>query len=150
LRELFAANFLFTKKLALARALDLALGDRTRSQARETVREETDRLLAETPDDLYCEAIRDRQLVEIEVLLDHFVRLLGAEGSDHGTLVRHAYRTREDYAAFLGLLRSAEQDVSRASVEALGPRADASLAERMDSAAARIREAEMDRIFSHA
>jgi hypothetical protein len=150
LRDHFVDNFLFTKQLALRGALDLAYGDVNREQVRARIVDETDRLLRETPRDLYAEPIRDAQLAEIELLLDHDLRLLAVEGRKADDLIRAAYPLRSEYEAHLELLLERERAVSRAAMETLGSRADPSLAPRMHAACERIRAKETGRIYGDA
>jgi hypothetical protein len=147
LREHFAANWLFTKKLALEGALDVARGSRSLEEVRARIDAETARVLASTPPDLYSEEIRERQREEIDMLIDHYVRLLGAEGEDHAALVRAAYGSRVEYESLLDRIAAAEREVSAASVRTLRAKGDPDVARRMEAAAARLRAAEAAEIF---
>ena len=149
-RDAFVANYLFTKNLALKGALDLATQDRTRDEVLNRIREETDRILEATPKELYGPAIRDAQLAEIELEMDHAVRLLGVEGDSSDALIRAAHADRTAYDAFLASLDKAERAVSEAAVRTLGSQGDPGVARRVHEATDGMRTREADRVFGAA
>ena len=63
---------------------------------------------------------RQRQLKEINLLIDHYSKLLNADGDIYNYLVKNAYNHQESYAAFLSRLASVEKEVDRAITETLG------------------------------
>jgi len=65
---------------------------------------------------VYTDKIRKRQLLEIELLLDHDLKLLRAEGRRLEDLVRACYPDRKAFLSFLGRLHEAEQGVIQASI----------------------------------
>ena len=146
-REIFAQNLLFTKKLALDAAHDMLKNDHSRNSAELQIKKKTDDLLAALPDNIYSETIRQEQLKEMDLLMDHYCKLMQAEGSDYDTLVLGAYRTRAQYNVFLEGLRGAEEKVALAARQTLGANTDTVMAERIETATNSARMAEIDKIF---
>ena len=79
-REVFIQNLMFTKKMALEAALKMTRDQQSLEEAMAPVEEQTQELVATTPDDIYSEQIRQEQLKEVRLLIDHYSRLLRAEG----------------------------------------------------------------------
>ncbi len=147
-RETFALNFLFTKKLALEAALDRVKKGKTMEEAMAGVKQKTDEILAKDRKGLYSHKIRQKQLKEIELLLEHDDRLLQAEGGDFDSLIRNVYQSRENYEKFLTELDRAEKEVNRAAMQFVKNKSGQVILSRMEEAAERIRKAETERIFS--
>jgi len=83
-REVFTLNFLFTKKLALEGAFMMVKTGQSREDALGQIRDRTSQILASDKKGIYSIKIRQKQMREIELLLDHYFRLLNAEGKDFG------------------------------------------------------------------
>ena len=147
-KETFTLNFLFTKKLALEAAFTMVDKGKDREEAREQIKEKTGNILAGDKAGLYSSKIRQKQMKEMDLLIDHYRRLLVAEGKDYPSTVRNAYRTREGYAAFLRELEEAEKEVYQAAAQTVKTSSAREIASKMEEAAARIRRAELDRLFS--
>ncbi|NWF55158.1 MAG: hypothetical protein HXY45_10235 [Syntrophaceae bacterium] len=146
-RETFTLNFLFTKKMALEAAFSRIDGGKGREEMRDRIKEKTAAILAADRQGLYSTKIRQKQMREMDLLIDHYSRLLEAEGKDYPSLVRNAYRTRESYAAFLRELEEAEKEVYQAATQTVKTSSAREIASRMEEAAARIRQAEMGWLF---
>ena len=146
-RDVFADNLLFTKNMALKAAYDRLQKDKTREAVIDRIKSQTGELLSSLPNNIYSDAIRQEQLKEIDLLVEHYYRLLQADGRDYDDLVRNTYGNRVAYESFLNRLKSAEKAVVRAAHRTLGPSADAAMATRIEDASNRIRIAELDRIF---
>jgi len=98
---------------------------------------------------IYSEQIRSRQISEINLLLDHYLKLLEAEGNSYQTLVKNAYQTRESYEAFLHQLIPVEKAVNEAAIQTVGETEDAyELISGMEEAAEGIRMEQAEKIFS--
>ncbi len=112
----FVREFMLTKRLALDMARDMEIGGLTKEEAL------TVRLPAEWEEEAEPtrKEIRARQRAEIEVLIDHYRRLLVVDGENFALMVRNAYLCRDDYVAFLEQLLHAESAVNRAAVRAFG------------------------------
>ena len=147
-RDLFSDNLLFTKNLALNAAYDMLQKNKSRETVVDQIKSRTEELLSSVPDNIYSNSIRQEQLLEIDLLIDHYYRLLQTDGSDYDDLVRKAYGSRIAYSNYVDRLKEAEKAVSRAARETLGANADTAMAARIEDAAHRIRMAEIDRLFA--
>ena len=147
-REIFAQNLMFTKKMALEAAFEMLKKGQSKEAAMSRIATETQGLLSAIPNGVYSDAIRRKQLEEIELLIDHYCKLMQAEGSDYVALVADAYQTREDYANFHNKLTLAESAVTRAARETLGNQADGQMAARIETATDKIRQQEVATIYS--
>jgi len=147
-RETFAQNLMFTKKTALEAAFAMLKKGQSKEAAMSRIAAETQDLLTAIPNGVYSDAIRQKQLREIDLLIDHYCRLMRAEGSDYATLVADTYQTREDYASFQGRLALAEREVTQAARETLGSRADHQTAAGIEAAAEKFRQQEVEAIYS--
>jgi len=147
-RETLALNFLFTKKLALEAALEIVDKGKGKEEVREQIKETTANILAGDKQGVYSSKIRQKQMKEMDLLIDHYLRLLEAEGKDYPSLVRNSYQTREHYASFLQELEKAEREVYQAATQTVKTATAREMASRMEEATAKIRQAGMGKIFS--
>jgi len=146
-RELFAENLLFTKKLALEAARDILKKGLSRHEVLARIHEKTSEVLASEKDGIYSEEIRQKQMKEMDLLIDHYLKLLEAEGKDYRTLVINAYQSQQNYEAFLKKLKAAEQEVMLAAKQTLGSKAAPEVLYRMEEASDSIRVATLNQIF---
>ena len=147
-RDMFIQNLLFTKKLALEAAFDMVKNNKKRDEVIKLIRERTDNILkADEVKEIYSETIRECQMKEIELLIDHYLKLLHSDGTDYESLVLSSYGRIDDYKSFLESLKAAEQDVTLAAQEMVGDKADKSMAIAMKIASDKIRSAKAERIF---
>jgi hypothetical protein len=146
-REIFVLNFLFTKKSALEAAFNMVKGGDIKEEVITRVREKTGEILASDQKGIYSSKIRQRQMREIDLLLDHYCKLLNAEGRDYATMVRNTYRDRREYAAFVEQLEQAEEEVIRAATQTVGTSSASGIASKMEETTKRIRRAEIETIF---
>lgn len=146
-KEIFALNFLFTKRLALDAAFDMIDKGQSKEAALAHIGEKTNKVMAADKKGLYSEKIRQRQMQEIDLLLDHYCKLLRGEGKGYGSLLKNAYPTREDYTAFLERLKRAEKEVNRAAKQTVGTGAAGELVPKMEKATESLRAAEVEKTF---
>ncbi|UCG94462.1 MAG: NF038143 family protein, partial [Candidatus Aerophobus sp.] len=146
-REISAQNFLFTKKLALKAAYDMIKNVYSRKIVMSRIEEKTLSILTSEKSGIYSEDIRQKQLLEIDLLIDHYCRLFNAQGENYGALVRNAYQSKESYVAFMGQLKVSEKLVNLAAQQALGTEKAAEVVSRMEQATNRVRMAEATKIF---
>ena len=146
-REVFTLNFLFTKKLALEGAFMMVKTGQSREDALGQIRDRTSQILASDKKGIYSIKIRQKQMREIELLLDHYFRLLNAEGKDYASMVRQAYRTRQNFAAFLKELEGIEKEVNRAASQTVGTTSAPDIVSKMEEAAGQVRATQMNTIF---
>jgi hypothetical protein len=141
-RELFIQNQMFTKKMALDAALDMQKKDRSKETVMAQIQSKTKELVSSVPGGIYSDDIRRQQLKEIDLLVDHYTRLLNAIGKDYASLVTHAYQTAAE------ALKSAENEVMGAARRTLGDQTDMETAAKIESITASMRTAEVKKIFS--
>lgn len=146
-REIFTLNFLFTKKLALEAAFDMIKKNQSKEETKARIKAKTSNILASDKGRVYSSKIRQRQMKEIDLLIDYYYKLLTAEGKDYASMVRNAYQTREDYVAFLGQLKQNEKEVNRAARQTVRTTSASEIVSKMEEAAERIRKAQVERIF---
>jgi len=147
-REVFIQNHLFTKKMALKAAFDMFKKGLNKHAVMESIESQTQKTLSSVPDGIYSDEIRCEQVKEVELLIDHYCKLFKADGENYAALVVSAYQTRENYAAFFKLLKSAENDVMMAARRTLGDQADSQAVGRLEEITNRIRAAGVEKIFN--
>ena len=113
----YTQNFMFPRKVAIAAAQDINSGEE-RENRLSRVEEEIKEWLSSLR--LYSSALHLSQMEVVNLLIDHYSKLLNADGDTYNYLVKNAYIRREDYAAFLSRLASMEKEVDRAMTETLG------------------------------
>ena len=146
-REIFTLNFLFTKKLALEAAFSMIKEGEAKETAMTRIKEKTSQVLASDQKGIYSSKIRQRQMREIDLLIDHYCRLLNAEGRDYATMVKNGYTDRKNYTGFVQQLEETEKEVIRAATQTLGRSSAPGIASKMQETTERIRRAEMETIF---
>lgn len=146
-KEVIIQNLLFTKELALKAALDIAKNGRNREEVMSPIEDKTSSLVHTVKDGIYSEEIRQKQLKEINLLIDHYCRLLRAEGENYASLVINAYQAREPFTNFLAQLKEVEKEVNLAAMRTLRSRADPELVARMEETTDRVRMAAAQKIF---
>lgn len=146
-REIFTLNFLFTKKLALEAAFGMIKREETKEAAMTRIKEKTGQVLASDQKGIYSSKIRQRQMREIDLLIDHYCKLLNAEGKDYATMVKNTYTDWKNYTAFTEQLEQVEKEVIRAATQTLGNSSASGIASKMEETTERIRRAEIERIF---
>jgi hypothetical protein len=148
-REIFAQNLLFTKKMALEAAFEMLKRDRPKEAVMGRIASETESLLSSVPNGVYSDTIRQQQIKEIDLLIDHYCKLMRVDGNDYAALVVNAYQTRADYTGFQDQLISAERRVTQAARETLGQKTDDEMAAIIEKAADRLRQQEVETIYSN-
>jgi hypothetical protein len=146
-RETFALNFMFTKKLALEAAFDMIKKGENKEAAMTRIKEKTGQVLASDQKGIYSSKIRQRQMREIDLLIEHYSRLLNAEGRDYETMVKNTYMDRKNYTVFVKQLEQVEKEVIRAATQTLGNSSASGIASKMEETTERIRRAEIETIF---
>jgi len=146
-RETFSLNFLFTKKMALEAAFGIIDKGKAKEQAKAEIKEKTDKILAADAKGIYSSKIRQKQMKEIDLLMEHYGRLLEADGKDFASMVKKSYRTRENYCGFLAQLSEAEKEVNRAAAQTVRTHSAAEIVSKMEAAVQAFRKAEVERIF---
>lgn len=111
------------------------------------IKDKTGDILASDTKGIYSQKIRLKQIKEIELLVDHYRRLLEAEGKDCDSMIKNAYQTLEKYMPFLDQLERAEKEVYKAAQKTVKAATASDLVFKMERATERIRRARAERIF---
>jgi hypothetical protein len=139
---------MFTKKMALDAAMDMKKKDVPKDTVMAQIDAKTKELVASVPGGIYSDDIRQQQLIEIDLLIDHYGRLLNAPGTDYTSLITKSYQTAAAYSSFLDALRSAEKAVMDAAHRTLGSKADTDTAAKIESITASMRAAQINNLYS--
>ena len=119
-----------------------------KEEAMVRIKEKTKEILASNSKEIYSQKIRQKQLKEMDLLIDHYRKLLEAEGKDHASMVKNVYHTRENYHAFLARLKQAEKEVNIAAQQMVKVATASDFVSKMEKATERIRAARAEKIFS--
>jgi Fe2+ transport system protein B len=147
MRELFIQNYIFTKQLALQAAFDILKKGQSREEVLARIVSKTGDILASEAQEIYSNEIRREQMKEMDLLIDHYRKLLESDGDDYSSFVANAYQNGHSYSIFLEQLMAAEKKVSQAAQQTLGDKADTAALSRIEAATARLRMAEVEKIF---
>jgi hypothetical protein len=138
--------FLFPRKLALNGALGILKGE-DRKKILSQIEDNVKRWLVSL--NLYSERLQRKHMDVIDLLMDHYSRLLHAEGNEYPDLIRYAYPARESYETYLHRLSAAEQEVDHAIIEIRGETMEIMERLRMEQVqVAELRTKEVNRVFS--
>lgn len=147
-KEAFILNLLFTKKMALEVARDMADQGITKETAMQKAEETTGAVLASDTRGVYGDKVRQKQLHEIELLAGHYHRLIMTEGKAFDEMITAAYPDRQSYLDFLRRLNQAEKDVNHAALSTVGRNeASVKFIDRMEKALEKIRRLDADKYF---
>ena len=113
----YTESFMFPRKLALQAARDLSRDNTKASMApsRETEIKSWLTALKLDSQDLVM-----AQTETVDLLIDHYVKLLQAEGERYYDLIQNAYSSRENFEAHLRQITAAENKVDRAILARVG------------------------------
>jgi hypothetical protein len=142
----YSTLFMFPRKLALDVALDITEGEDRKNRVVQAEREISEWL---TSLKLYSGRLHQGHIDEINLFIDHYSKLLNAEGNTYHALVKNAYKNRGNYEAFLNQLSSAEKEVDQAIAEIRGETKD--IWKRLQAEQVQVeelRKKEIENIFS--
>jgi hypothetical protein len=139
----YTTNTLFPKILALEAAHDILMGEDRKERLCQVEQKVKEWL---TSVKLYSDTLQQKQMKEIEIHIDHYCKLLNAEGKNYYSLIKDAYKSRQHYEEYLHQLSLTEKEVDSAITEILGEGIKEQLLkenEQMEE----IRKKEIDKIF---
>ena len=142
-------NVLFTKQLAFEAAKNIFIG---KDQAWEVRRIEikTNDILTRDKRGIYTEKIQHAQLSEIQLLIDHYLRLLKTDRARYAEALKAAYPSKGRWLNFLSHLHKAETEVIQASIETMRTGAKKERRQwfqKINETTRKIRLAEADEIY---
>ena len=141
----YSTVFLYPRKVAL----DAALGSMDGKSVQEALAEAEGSLgqwLSSLT--MYSEPLLRAHSRLVAILHDHYCKLLREEGEDYASLLRRAYRTRDNYDSHLRRLFDAEQEVDRSVAEFRGQSQE--IRERLQAEQMQVRalrRKEIDQVF---
>lgn len=113
----YTKHFMFPRKLALDVARTLSKGqDRSEIDAR---------IESDIENWLNGLKLHSRELIQaqkraVDLLIEHYYKLQGADGDSIYELIENAYESREAYESYVRELTSAEEDIDRVIIERVG------------------------------
>lgn len=110
----YSTLFMFPRKIALDVALDITRGEDRKNRVLRAEGEISEWL---TSLKLYSGRLHQGHIDEITLLIDHYSKLLNAEGANYHALVKNAYKNKGKYQVFLNQLASVEKEVDQAIAE---------------------------------
>ncbi len=113
----YTETFLFPRKLALQAARDLS-GDNTKASTAPYRETEIKNWLAALK--LDSQDLVLAQTETVDLLIDHYVKLLQAEGENYYDLIQNAYSSHKNFEAHLRQITAAENKVDRAILAKVG------------------------------
>ena len=143
-------NLLYTRKLAFDAAKNIFMGEDQAWEVRR-IENKTNEILIKNRRDIYNEEIQHAQLSEIQLLIDHYLRLLKSDQRRYLQALKNAYSTKGRYLNFLNRLHKAETEVIQASIETMRTgtkKARRQWFQNMNQATRKIRLAEAEEIYS--
>ncbi len=113
----YTTHFMFPRKLALdaARAL---MEEQDKTSVTSQIEDNISTWLNSLK--LYSQELLQAQVVVVELLMDHYLKLLKADGDTYLFLIKNAYQNRENFKALIYQLTSAEEEVDRKIIEKVG------------------------------
>ena len=111
-------NLYFTKQLALTAAHNIYQGKERALETR-LLEIKTKEILNKEKKGYYTEKIRSKQLNEIELLIDHYIDLLGSNQSSYGDAIKAKFSSKGSYLAFLNKLQKCEAEVIQAAISTM-------------------------------
>jgi hypothetical protein len=143
----YSSLFLYPRKLALDAALGgTEGGDREREGVMSMAANRMQEWL--TRKKVYSPRAMRGHMDQLAILLDHYIRLLQADGENYFALIRKTYGTRGNYEGYLAKLSAAEGEVDQGLAEIQGGTAESWERLRAEQVqVAQLRKKEMDRIF---
>ena len=113
----YTQHFMFPRKLAMDAALAEAQGEDQESM-RSEFEDQTSAWLKSL--NLYSPDLVKAHLKLIEILAEHYLNLLNAEGDSFNLLIEHAYQNSDNFRQFIKTITAAENEVDRQVIDQLG------------------------------
>ena len=141
----YTRHFMVPRRLAFAAASDIFNGQSQTTRVSEIEPEIRTWLNGLK---LFSSTVHEKQMEVIHLLVEHYLKLLQADGDSFKALIRNSYDNRQNYEAYLRRLTAAEEELDRAIIEELGE--DEKLRGKMEverRQVERLSEKRMDQIF---
>ena len=113
--QVLRKNLFFTKRFALDVGKNIHQGKERAWEIRR-VEIRTREILDKEKKGFYTDKIRDKQLKEIEFLVNYYLELLGSNQPDCEDAIKALYPSKGSYLKFLNSLQKTEEEVIQAAV----------------------------------
>jgi len=113
--QVLRKNLFLTKQFALEAAKNIHQGKERAWEIRQ-IEIKTRDILDKEKKGFYTEKIRNRQLREIEFLIDHYLELLDTNRPGYKDSVKATYTSKGSFLAFLNSLQKFEEEVIQATI----------------------------------
>jgi len=113
----YTETFMFPRKLALQAAHDLMSGYENTSI---DMNIDTEIKTWLNSHDLFSPELSRAQKTAVEVLCEHYSKLLSVDGGSYDDLIEAAYTSRHDFQEHINQISAAEKEVDRAILTLLG------------------------------
>jgi len=113
--QVLRKNLFFTRKFALDAARNIHQGKERAWEIRQ-IEIKTREILDKEKKGFYTEKIRNKQLQEIEWLINHYLDMLGSNQPNYRDALKAKYTAKGSYLAFLHSLQRVEEEVIQAAV----------------------------------
>lgn len=141
----YTRHFMVPRRLAIAAAYDIFNGESRTTRVSE-IEPEIGTWLNGLK--LFSSTVREKQMGVIHLLVEHYLKLLQADGDTYSALIRNSYDNRQNYEAHSRRLAASGEELDRAIIEELGE--DEKLRGKMEAEQRqieRLSEKSMDQIF---
>ena len=148
--QVLRKNLFFTKQFALEAVKNIHQGKERAWEIRQ-IEIQTSETLDKEKKGFYTEKIRNRQLREIEFLIDHYLELLSTNQPGYKDSVKATYTSKGSFLAFLNRLQKFEEEVIQAAITTMrkGTKKERRLwFEKVRAATKEIRLKSADKIYS--
>ena len=142
-------NLFFTKDLALGASHNIHQG-KDRALEIRLIEINTKAILDKEKKGFYTEKIRNKQLREIEFLIDHFLDLINSNQPSYKDAIKTKYTSKGRYLTFLSSLQKVEEEVIQAAITTMrkGTKKERRLwFDKVKATTKKIRINEADRIY---
>jgi hypothetical protein len=147
--QVLRKNLFFTKEFALGAAKNIHAGKERAWEIRK-IEIQTQEVQDKEKKGFYTDKIRNRQLREIEFLIDHYLELFGSDQSSYKDALKAIYTARGSFIAFLNRLQKVEEEVIQAAIASMrkGTKKERRLwFDKVRAATKKIRMEAADRIY---
>jgi hypothetical protein len=111
-------NLFFTKQFALEAAKNIHQGKERAWEIRQ-IEIKTRDILNKEKKGFYTEKIRNKQLREIEFLIDHYLDLLSSNQPGYKAAIKAKYTSKGSFLTFLNSLQKVEEEVIQAAISTM-------------------------------
>ena len=147
--QVLRKNLFFTKRFALDAGLNIHQGKERAWEIRR-VEIQTKDILDKEKKGFYTEKIRNKQLKEIEFLVDYYLDLLSSNQPDCEDAIKTKFTSKGSYLEFLNRLQKTEEEVIQAAIATMrkGTKKERRLwFDKVRAATKKVRMEEAERIY---